>query len=235
MTGQAKGDFVKFTRTDYSVPDYIEEYGKKIADHFKTKRNYLPDFCRMIISSKYWVIDTLDEQLATWSQRFGKISGRRKVIELVSDAFNTCKSSEDIHYLRGVIVEALVIGKSGGSEMLNRSNFGWGAKVLLNGTPVKYLCTEKKTPACDNRSTVDIGIWDGRHCKFYECKVNPKQIGCKEIKYLKKLSEDCKNYEVSHEIFLVSPESQESIKLRLFDLGECSILFKPLGIEQLYA
>lgn len=231
----SKEELIKFSRTDYSVPEYIERYIKEFADHFKTRRNYLPDFCRMLGRSRMWTIANINQQVEKWSQQFGQVSGRKAVISLVKSAFDACQVDEDIERLRGGIVEALVIAKYGGSKILDNAYYGWGALVLINENEVRYKCTELRHGDCGDRASVDFGAWNGHHGMFYECKVNPIRIGCKEIQYMKTLSTELAKSKVSHELFFVCPESQDAIKIRLSDIGIDDIHYKAMGIHQLSA
>jgi hypothetical protein len=229
-------NLISFTRTDYSISSHIEEFGKEFADHFNVRRDYVGDYCKLISTSKRWKITTIQNQVDRWGNNFGRIPGRTKIIDLVKRAFLSCVDGSEIDDLRGVMVEALIIGCNGGSGILVNQNYGWGARVDIHlptqTTQIKYVCSSPQTQACHRRSTVDFGYWDGNHGQFYECKAQPVGIGCKEIKYMEKLKESLTAHEISHEIFFVCPESTESIQMRLNTYGLRPV-YKPLGIEEI--
>lgn len=226
---------VSFQRTDYSVPAHIEKFASQFADHFKIRRSYIPDFCRLIQTSKKWTRSNLDSKLEIWSATFGRIKGRSTITKLVEAAFRSCQDDKEIASLRGVMLEALIIACYGGSLILSKSQFGWGAKVkVTNGTvtkSLKYICA---TPSdiCKDRSTVDFGFWNGRHAKLYECKTQPISIGCKEIKYMQYVKQEFEVLDISHEIFFVCAESRESILMRLEEMG-LGPLFKAVGSREI--
>lgn len=232
-------NLVTFSRTDL-VARKMEEIAKEFAEHFKVKRNYFRQFCKIFQNSKYWNIKNLSVKLKNWSTNFQQISGTNKIIILVQKAFNLCEIDKDISDLRGILVEALVIAKHGGSEILNDPAYGWGAKVYINDDEnkkvIRYYCpfnnAKEKKEECGNRATIDFAFWNGRHGKFYECKVNPVGIGCKEIKYMDRLRSEFCSYKISLETFFVCAENEESIKMKLSQLG-CPVLFKPMGVESL--
>lgn len=226
-----------FTRTDYSLSQHIINIVHELADHFKVRRSYIPQFCSMIRGSKRWNMSNLNSQLGFWEQRMSGIEGTRTIIDIVKRAFLGCQSNEDIKHLRGAMVEALIIGVHGGTATLNDNRYGWGALVtlVLSSGPkeIKYRCHEfQHGIECCNRSTVDYGYWDGHHGKFYECKAQPAAIGCKEIKYMQELKTQLEANSISHEVFFVCPESREAIEMKLdtYDLGP---LYKPFGAEDI--
>jgi hypothetical protein len=226
---------ISFTRTD-SIPSHIENAGKELADHFKVRRPYVPDFCKLIMTSKRWKQASIQKDVDRWAKFFNMTSGRKNIIDIVKRAFLSCVDDDEITVLRGVMVEALVIGCNGGTNILTKSHFGWGARVDIHlptqKIEIKYTCKAPIDSACRRRSTVDFGSWNGRHGKFYECKAQPAGIGCKEVNYMKKLKNDLTDNEVSHEIFFVCAESRESVQMRLEDLG-LGPIYKPYGYEDL--
>ncbi|WP_342576453.1 hypothetical protein [Paenibacillus sp. FSL M8-0142] len=227
---------VTFRRTDLVGKDMVD-VAKEIADHFKVKRDYFRQFTRIIQVSKRWRILNLDQSLSEWITRFGSLGGRTKIIGLVQRGFGLCQTDKDIDELRGILVEALLIAAYGGSKILNETRYGWGAKVYIQkGTGqtqvVKYQCRLNKEDGCEDRHTVDFGIWDGYHGKFFECKANPISIGCKEVSYMNHLRDVMGKNGLSHETFFVCPEDKDSIEMRLKEL-ECSVLLKPIGVEEL--
>lgn len=236
-----RSDLIKFKRTD-KVDPKLEALALEFADHFSVKREYLRDFGAMVRSSKNWKFEELDAKLSIWSERFiKKRESRNAIVALVKRAFKTCQNDNEISVLRGLLVESILIGVNGGPEILaSKSLYGWGAKVSINREghqpdEIYYYCTESQAirrHACDNRATVDFGSWNGRHGKFYECKVTPDAIGCKEISYMNYLRQQLAAYSISHETFFVCLESNDSIKMRLEAL-DCSPLLKPFGIEEL--
>lgn len=235
---KANLNLVTFKRTD-SMSQELEDITKEFADHFKVKRPYVPDFCRLIMTSKRWSISNLAQKLSDWSVIFGSISGRNKMVKLVQRAFGLCKSDEDINNLRGALLEALVIAGHGGASILSMSNYGWGAQVIVNDSGnskvVKYECPTPTVPpdfSCKRRSTVDFGMWNGWSGKFYECKVQPASIGCKEIKYMDALSQELSSSGISYEMFFVCAESEEAVKMRLAEQGASSV-YKALGYREL--
>ncbi|MBY9079570.1 hypothetical protein [Paenibacillus sp. CGMCC 1.18879] len=231
-------NYISFTRTD-QVDEPIEGIAREFAEHFKVKRDYFRQFCRIIQVSKRWRISDLSQSLSKWVSQFGAIGGRKTIIALVNKGFGLCKTDEDINNLRGIIVESLLIAAYGGAKILTQSNIGWGAKVYIEngrGTSqvVRYRCSAKKTADCGDRATVDLGIWDGYSGKFFECKANPVSIRCKEISYMEYLRNMMKVHGISHETFFVCAESKDSIRIRLDEYG-CSPLLKPIGLEELQA
>lgn len=223
---------IKFRRTDYSIPEVLFETGKEIADHFKTPRNYVPEFCGFLINTSRWDFAHLPQQLATWRARFQRISGTGKIINLVEKAFNACTSNDDINVLRGLLLEAMVVASYGGTQVLSQDEYGWGAKVYVNGStrPVRYTCVLHRFEDCKGRATVDFGAWDGHNAMLYECKVQPFRIGCKELHYMKELTSVLQEAGTSHEIFFVSAASRDDVEIQLAE-QEANLLFKPLGLE----
>lgn len=227
-----------FIREDYSTPGHIIKSVKLLSDHFKVDREYLSDYLSVLRFSKRWKIATMVADLQVWESNFTKIysTGTYNIVKLTKEAFLGCTSKEEIDSLRGAIVEAIIIGCFEGHENLKFENFGWGASVNIREddteTQLKYLCSERVKNECDNRLTVDFGYWDGKHGQFFECKVEPKAIGCKEVNYMKYLKEELRKRGFSHEIFFVSPKPESAILLQLdnYDLGPT---FKPFGINSM--
>ncbi|MFJ7995459.1 hypothetical protein ACIQY5_25540 [Peribacillus frigoritolerans] len=227
---------ITFQRTDISIPGHIESFAKEFADHFIVRRSYVPQFCKLIQTSKFWNPANLEGKLSAWVRNFSRTPGRTKIIDIITRSFKSCQDKAEIDHLRGAMVEALVIGFNGGTRLLAQPNYGWGARVDINldhsTIEVRYICTEAKDDKCHRRSTVDFGSWDGRHGKFYECKAHPFGIGCKEVRYMEKLKSELIINGISHEIFFVCAESTESIQMKLdeFDLGP---LYKAYGMEEI--
>jgi hypothetical protein len=230
------------------VPRHIEEIIKEFADGLRRIRRVdVPDLCRLIQTSKSWNMGNLREKLERWSVNFSRVSGRNRLVELVSKAFYTCRSDEELTHLRGLLLEAFIIAGHGGSTVLADSKHGWGAMVNLTvekGTfSIRYECPTPTSQAecekglreiCKDRSTVDFGYWNGRSAKFYECKAQPAGIGCKEVKYMQTLKQELEAHNVSHEIFFVCADSREAIAMRLSDKG-LGPLYKPIGTRELQA
>lgn len=199
-----------FMRKDDELPEYMLEAVKKVSDHFKIKRdkNYLYAFCGMFKKSKHWNPERIREDVEAWKASFTKsFPQRNNIAEIIKEAFSNCSSKDDINDLRGYLLEALLIGLKGGFNGIDkpgRNSRGWGAKVYLEydgkSKGVYYECSEHKFVGCSNRSTVDYGEWVGRHGQFYECKVSPKRITCKEIQYMKHLKSELEDKEFSHEL-----------------------------------
>jgi len=224
---------VTFQRKDYSIPDYIEDVCKEIADHFKVKRRYLHQFCSLIRNSKRWNMENLNLKLDEWTNLAKRIPESSKFVALIQKAFQLCQSAKDLDHLRGGMVEALVIASYGGSQVLAKTGYGWGAAVTIDGLgEVNYRCLEQKEQDCNNRVTVDFGRWDGHHGKFYECKVNPVSIGCKELNYMVELDKKLSDAEISHEIFFVCAETSDRVEMRLREL-ELNSSFKARGFDNL--
>ncbi|WP_371018943.1 hypothetical protein [Pseudalkalibacillus sp. JSM 102089] len=228
---------ISFTRTDFSIPSHIEQFGKDYADHFKTPRNYVPQFCKLIQTSKRWEMANLQAKLKYWESNFSRIGRVEKIIDLVKRSFNSCQCDDEISDLRGVMVEALIIGRNGGSAILTKQNYGWGARVDLHlpteTVAVKYNCLTPQSQGCRRRSTVDFGYWDGIHGQFYECKAQPRGIGCKEVKYMQKLKHELEQEEISHEIFFVCAAPHEEVKIRLEEDFGLRPIYHPFGIEDI--
>ncbi|MED1607740.1 hypothetical protein P4U90_20680 [Cytobacillus kochii] len=229
-------ELITFSRKD-KLPKHIEITALLVADHFKRRRNYISQFCRLIKVSKRWKIQKIDEELVRWKDSFSKIEGTRNIIDIICNGFPKCSSNEEIHKLRGALVEALLIGCFGGSEILNQNNYGWGAQVQLNKQLepqklLKYHCNKSDNHDCHNRTTVDFGYWDGYHAKFFECKAQPIGIGCKEVSYMKYLKNEMASERVSNEVFFVCPEHRDSIIMRLEEYG-LSPVYKAWGTKEL--
>ncbi len=241
MSQRPNLSLITFVRTDYKE-DYIEQAVKEFSIHFRTKREYLKDFFRLIVISKRWTKATLDNDIKSWTERFSHIyKGKSsKITALVSNWFNQCKDDKAINDLRGAIVEAFVLAYIDKNFKTNPENFGWGAKVIITESDdrkrdVIYRCTEspKPYPSCHDRSTVDVGFWDGRHGRFYECKVQPATIQCKEIKYMSELDTQLSRLGVSYELFFVFLETRDSIEMRLADYKVKDFFFKLVGSNEL--
>ncbi|HFK1746059.1 TPA: hypothetical protein ACGX4N_002828 [Bacillus cereus] len=235
----AKGNpnLITFTREDFSISSYIEDICKEIADHFKVKRKYVRQFCTLIRGSSSWNPDNMDEKLAGWSQRMERVPESANFVRLINKAFRLCQNTDDVDHLRGGMVEALVIGARGGSSILESNQYGWGASVTINSESsykIRYNCLKKELEECANRLTVDIGHWNGYHGLFYECKVNPVNVGCKEQNYMITLDECLKTNSISHEMFFVCAEQHERVQMILEEKG-IGKQFKPLGYDTLFA
>lgn len=227
---------LEFYRMD-SLPKHIEDIAKEIADHFKVRRPYIPQFCSLIKTSKRWNLSNLEVKLGQWETFFSRTQGTRGIIDIVKRGFNSCQNDIEIDKLRGAMVEALVIGAHGGSIVLSdRYKYGWGSRVdlLLKGGKVQliYNCKHHKYPDCSRRSTVDFGYWNGQHGQFFECKAQPAGIGCKEVSYMQNLKSELSNRGISNEIFFVCAEHRDAVKIRLEDFG-LSPVYKPWGIEDI--
>jgi len=199
-------------------------------------------FCLMIARSKDWNIINLEEKLNKWSSRFNnKTRERNTVIELVQEAFNKCSTKEDINKLRGTMAEAMVVAALGGYTAFKDNNYGWGAEVQIivnlkgDYEEIHYRCEHKDiTVGCGSHNTVDVGKWNGMHGEFYESKVSPVGIGCKEIGYMKKLKSQLQKNNISHELYFVCMESVDEIKLKITDFSEeLSTKIKPCGYNEL--
>jgi hypothetical protein len=226
-------NIVEFKRLD-ELPEFIEEAVIAISDHFRSRRDYVPDFCRLLSISKKWNKNNLSSKLEFWCDQFGQRKGRGKLIGFIKKAFESCENDKEIHKLRGALLESLVIASYGGPSILqNRKKYGWGAQVFINSNDVKYWCTSSpRDEGCEHRSTVDFGYWDGYNGKFFECKILPDSIGCKEVQFMKTLHLDLTSAGISFEIFFVSAYDQDAVRLRLEQLNATS-LYKPLGYKEL--
>lgn len=231
---------ITFKRTD-KIPYHIEQSCRKIADYFSIKQNQstidLSNFCNVIKTSKRWTIKNLKTLLDGWRNIIIKtISG--KWVDIVYDAYSSCQTTDDIHKLRGMITEALVIAAHGGAKVLGMKEYGWGALVILKkdklSAEVKYVCTEHKEADCKKRSTVDFGIWDGKKAFFYECKASPDGIGCKEIMYMNELRTNLNSHKINHEIMFMCPEDVVFVRQKLRKLGKDGD-FIPIGYNNLFA
>lgn len=226
---------VTFRRSDYSFND-IEPYIKEFAEHFKTPRNYFRPFCLLLGRSRNWDVDNIVQNIDRWSENFLRMGGSsHKLVDIVRRAFTACKNQDDIKHLRGGILEALIIAKHGGPSVLDKNNCGWGAIVSIDGRPITYTCPKINLPKCDHRSTVDFGIWNGYHGQFYECKVSPFGISCKEVQYMKTLSNELSREDISFELFFAFAESQQSIEIREYQDEIEALRIKIFGVEGLSA
>ncbi|MGX5648436.1 hypothetical protein ACWKS6_26235 [Bacillus cereus] len=235
---------ITFQRTDYSLPEDIRLVCEDIANHFKSPRKYIEQFCRLIRLSSKWGIEDLEKHLELWTGKMQSIPETGNFIRLINKAFKLCKTSDDLKHLRGALVEALVIGKYGGTKILTDPHYGWGATVTIHKEgavdTVKYVCPEVDKEGCHRRKTVDFGHWNGYHGRFYECKVIPFAIGCKEVKYMIELGKKLKDNDISYEIFFVCAEHHDNVKIRLESdelapLLDSEIKFRPLGYNTLFA
>jgi hypothetical protein len=226
---------VSFRRTD-KIPEHIEETVKEVADFFKVRRECISQFCSMIKISKRWNSENLENKLSIWEGIFPKSNENKKIVDIIKKGFKNCRNNEEITSLRGALVEALVIGCNGGSRILSDRSYGWGAKVDIQKSTevlkIRYNCSEYKCESCEDRKTVDFGFWNGYHGKFYECKVLPKSIGCKEISYMKNLKSVMISEKISHEIFFVCADRREEVKIKL-ESNDLSPVYKPYGIEDI--
>lgn len=231
---------VSFKRTDHDMSPFMMDAVEKVADHFSVQRDkiYVKDFLLIFKRSKFWKVDNLQEDLNMWKNSFIRgYKDRVKLSDIIVDSFIQCKTKDEIDKLRGALLEAILIGAKGGFNGIDsRSEMsrGWGARVFLQKSEkgVIYNCTEHREDTCTTRSTVDYGQWNGYHGQFFECKVSPKRIGCKEVRYMEFLKSQLKSHDISHEIFFLCAESQFNVKLKLEEHG-LGPLFKPLGREDI--
>jgi hypothetical protein len=237
--------FISFRRSDM-LPGHIEPFFAEYAERIrKMNRNHLPDFCRMIYTSRHWNIENLESKLSDWEQRFGKVRGSAKLIELVKRSFSECRDDNEINILRGLILEAIVAACHGGAAVLQNQQYGWGCVVVVRSSTdvieeIKYTCNNP-TPldqldqcrdVCKNRQTIDFGYWDGNHALLYECKVSPEGIGCKEINFFNILKSRLNEYSISNELFFVCADSSEHARMYLEE-KQIGQLIKPLGYREL--
>lgn len=240
---------ISFCRTD-RLPEHIEPFYEEYINRVrKMDRKYIPDFCRMLSTSKQWNMNNINEKLCEWEKHFGKREGTRRIIELVKRSFSACTSKDEINKLRGLILEAIVAACHGNSDNLKNSQFGWGAVVIVESTngidkkEIKYRCPKLKDPTisksdviqngCNNRQTVDFGYWNGKHAKLYECKIRPDGIGCQEINYITTLKNELNNVNISHEVFFVSADSSDNIIINLKKQKIEHLRLIPLGYREL--
>ncbi|MCY8401364.1 MULTISPECIES: hypothetical protein [Bacillus] len=234
---------VSFKRTDYDLPPFMLEAVKKIADHFSVKRDkrYLNEFRLVFKRSKHWNPEkgALKQQLEEWKAQFTRnYSDRNKLANIIVDSFHCCKTKDEINKLRGALLEAFLIGVKGGFNGIDSREEmarGWGARVYLQNSKqgVLYNCLEHKYEGCTSRSTVDYGEWDGCHGQFYECKVSPVSIRCKEVKYMEHLKKELSSQSISHEVFFLCADSKLNVQIKLEEYG-LGPLYKPLGIEDIH-
>ncbi|MFC5529970.1 hypothetical protein [Cohnella yongneupensis] len=232
---------IKFRELDYRQD--FETDILEIADHFKVKRKYFFAFTALIHESSRWNSGNLEQGLNRWEIRFLRAGGIEKVVVMVREAFNKCTTTDKIKKLRGAIVEAILIASHGGSGRLNDpTNYGWGASVFIGSSPdahqVGYECDDQcgsfTGDTCGTRYTVDVGDWNGYHAKLYECKAHPDSIKCKDVEFLRKLSNELQSHRVSHEIFFVSIVDKEEIEIKLREYNAPSF-FKSCGRRELEA
>ena len=231
---------VTFERKDYK-PMYIVQAAVEFALHFQTKRAYLKDIFRLIMNSKSWRKETLEIDIENWIKIFPDYESKDIIIELITKWFSMCKDDQDLTDLRGTLVESFVMAYVRKKHKINDNgkNLGWGANVTIhpstgNDRTVYYTCTTSPKPhvACKNRATVDIGIWDGHHGEFYECKVNPFWIGCSEMKYMDKLNGILMDCGISHDIFFGFLVSHDAATMQIADY-DTDFRFQLIGAEEL--
>lgn len=228
---------LSFRRTDFSISEDIEEVAKEFANHFTTRKNQIRFFCNLIKTSKYWNTNNLHEKLIAWKESVKRIKGTSKTVKLVEKAFNLCLCDDDINSLRGAMVESLIISHYGGAKVLSNPNkAGWGAKVYYHqnnqSQVIRYNCEKLLYDHCEDKATVDFGYWDGHHGKFYECKVLPKRIECKDKRFMENLSSVLTHQGISHEVFFVCADTEEAIDANIADI-DIGIRLKSVGIRQL--
>jgi hypothetical protein len=226
---------ISFNRTDEVRTD-LEDVIKEFADHFTKKRAYFKQFAQIVHTSRTWKIPSLQTSLDSWVRKFQGKEDRSELVELVRKVFTLCIDQDDLDYVRGLIVESLLIACHGGSTILNKKEYGWGAKVNIH-TPtqtktVRYTCFGSDDNDCKDKSTVDFAHWDGYNGIFYECKVSPKHIVCKDIKYVTHLREQLSSNGVSHETYFVCVEDKEEINNKLIEAG-LPPTYKALGTREL--
>lgn len=229
---------ISFVRTDIK-PIHIEDITIEIADHFKVPRFYIPQFCKLISNSKRWTHKNWETQFEAWKTRFSSInpSETKNIISLVKRGFESCVDDNEIHDLRGSMLEALIMGAyGGGTEVNNKDEYGWGARVDLNFegkvTSIRYIAPNVEGAQPIRRSTVDFGYWNKKHGKFYECKVQPKALTSLEINYMLTLREKLQEHKISNEIFFAFAASKDTvdIELKKFNLEN---FYKPIGYEDI--
>lgn len=230
-----KQSLISFRRTDI-LPSDIEDIAKEFANHFVTRKKQITFFCRVIKETKTWNMLNLHRRLEAWKNAAKTINEVGKTIKLVEKAFLLCQSDNDISSLRGAMVEALIISHYGGAKVLDDpERAGWGAKVYLQNKRqqvIRYYCNQPIDEKCDDKATVDFGYWDGNHGKFYECKVLPRWIECKDKRYMENLNNELTRHEISHEVFFVCADSEAAIEMHLADV-DIGVKLKPIGIRQL--
>lgn len=231
---------VTFERKDRK-PRYIVQAAAEFALHFQTKRAYLKDIFKLIINSKNWSKETLEIDIKNWIKIFPEYETRDIIIKLITKWFSMCKDDPDIQDLRGTLVESFIMTYARKKHKIsdNGNNLGWGANVTIhpsngNDRTVYYTCTTNPKPdaSCKDRSTVDVGIWDGHHGEFYECKVNPYWIGCSEMKYMDKLNIILSDCGIPHDIYFGFVVSHDAAKMQIADYGT-DFKFQLIGSEEL--
>ncbi|MGB2993565.1 MAG: hypothetical protein WBB47_13100 [Paenisporosarcina sp.] len=229
---------ITFVRTD-DKPVHIENITLEIAEHFKVSRFYVPQFCRLISTSKRWKVENWRPQFDQWKSVFSKINPNetRKIIDIIDRGFDSCTTNLEIDDLRGCMLEALIMGSYGGRKVISNPSFGWGSRVDLNmesgkTLKVKFECLNTEQPLCVRRSTVDFGYWNKKHGKFYECKVQPISLTCKEINYMRTLRKELILNKISNEVFFAFAASKDKVNMDLKKL-QLESFFKPLGYEDI--
>ncbi|MFD2618616.1 hypothetical protein [Terrilactibacillus laevilacticus] len=226
---------ITFKRTDHP-PIYAEETAKNIADFFNIKQNLIAEFCYLIQTSKRWTMNNLSIMINKWKKNILRLIDGDDLYKIVDNGFSHCQNDRDIHILRGAMLEGVLIGCSGGSKVLEKDTYGWGATVHIkdgkNINQVQYNCILHKNIDCKNRSTIDLGYWNGECGDFYECKVQPKSIGCKEIMYMESLREMLESHHIKYNLYFVCACPKVEVNMRLRD-KELDRYFKGIGVEDL--
>ncbi|MBD1370778.1 hypothetical protein IC620_00185 [Hazenella sp. IB182357] len=226
---------VTFERRDFPLPHHIESTASELIAYFKVTNLYLPQICSMIQISKRWTIDTLHVHLGRWKQAFAKLKNTARLLATLESGFLDCRNDGEIHLLRGALLESILLGRYQSSIHL-RGSFGQGVQVIIHKDkerlPVHYQCNQKISKRCHDRMTVDFGHWDGKHGNYFECKVQPKGFGCKEVMYMRELKKQMEQAQLPHTCFFVSIFQSDELHIRLVNWSVQGFVV-PVGISEL--
>lgn len=227
---------------------FIEEAVKIVADYFSQKKDSLESYCMMLSASAgYWDDSGLNERMVNrWATSFKRkfSENDENDIDILVDgtvnAFKKCENSDELHKLRGHLFEAIIMGIYGGTDnFLNAYSYthGWGAQVNTVDQsreliPVKYSCSKKLSDDCEGRVTIDIAYWNAqvKQGSFYECKITPRNFGCKEYMYMAHLKQRVDNLgNITY--YLASPHKEHDFKVNPLFTSE----ILNFGIESIIA
>ncbi|ATH94562.1 hypothetical protein [Bacillus glycinifermentans] len=229
-------DFVRTDRVDQViVPTVIE-----IAEHFSVKRSYVITFCKVIRNSWRWTIKDMPKQLNIVRTTFSKFrDGGLELCQILTNAFSTCSDKDDIDKLRGSLAEGLLLGAFG-KEILRSETFGWGAQVFViddsKKQGIRYNCPfAGSRPNCSHRTSVDLGFWDGKYGEFFECKVRPDKVRCKEMSYMKYLNTELSQRDIDHSVYFVSTDTLEAMEMSMEEQYPEEDFYKLISLQEISA
>lgn len=228
---------VTFIPLDYYYPK-LDKFAITVANFLINNKSQFSKFCEFMRISSTWDISNYMNKFQKWAS---KVRGRKKhipsdtqqLIDIALDIYRICDNRSEIQKLRGLIPEKLMQKIFLKRYLSKKINHGYGAMVNIDGKNVLYRCTSQYDNGIDkdtDKSTIDVGIWDGLKGEFAEVKLSPQVIYTRDIKYLRILSGECNNSGINHEIYLVAlDQDREFIQyqlegLNLWDKNEFTLI-----------